>query len=311
MDYFEAAVGSLPSIPEAVVTAGTFDGVHAGHRQILAKLVERAHSLGRPAVVLSYWPHPRFVLFPQQRDLLLLSTLEEKKALLAEVGIDALVVLNFTQEFAQLSSVAFMQQVLIDGLQASEFIVGYDHMFGKNREGSIHSLQDYAGAHGLALQEIPAHYIDAVAVSSSRIRLALSEGDCATANAFLGRAYTISGTVVKGKQLGRTIGYPTLNIDTGFMQKLLPKQGVYAVWVWVGGQRHGAMMNIGNRPTVSGIGITIEVHVFDFEADVYGQEVKVDIITYLREEQKFAGLEALTNALAADRQLAKAALLQA
>ncbi len=307
---------AFPVLPAAVVTSGTFDGVHLGHRQILDHLTAAARAAHGQAVVLTYWPHPRAVLAstPDGRppaDLHLLSTLEERIALLAAAGIEYLLVQPFTPEFAAWTAADYVQRLLLNTLHARHLVIGYDHRFGTGRVGDLAYLQQIGPASGFTVEEIPRQDVDAVGVSSTRIRRALEAGDVATAARYLGRPYALSGPVVRGQQLGRTIGYPTANVGPGLEPlKLVPANGVYAVWAELpGGGRHPAMLNIGVRPTVGGTNRTVEAHLLGgFDGDLYDQPLTLYFVARLRDEQKFAGLEALKTQLARDAMTALAAL---
>lgn len=294
----------FPSIPHAVVTSGTFDGVHLGHQKILHRLSELAKKSKGETVLLTYWPHPRLVLYPKEHHLRLLSSFEEKVALLRDFGIDHLITLPFTQEFSQMSSVDFIQQILVEKIQTKCLVIGYDHKFGKNREGSFDYLQAHSKELGFDLEEISRQDVDDMGVSSSKIRTALESGDLTTATSYLGRPYSLSGEVVEGQQIGRSIGFPTANILVKDDYKLLPKNGVYAVNVQVENRQYKGMLNLGNRPTVAGEQKTIEVHLFDFSGNLYHKQVSVAFIQFLREEKKFADLAALKSQLILDQEKA-------
>ncbi|SES99216.1 bifunctional riboflavin kinase/FAD synthetase [Hymenobacter actinosclerus] len=305
----------FPYLGNAVVTSGTFDGVHVGHQQILARLSEVARASGGPAVVITYWPHPRLVLapppsHPEPLDLYLLNTLDERAAKLAEFGVDYLLIIPFTREFASWSSEEFIQRILLDTVGTSKLVIGYDHRFGRNREGGFEYLRAHSGRYGMSVEEIPREDVDAVGVSSTRIRRALEAGDVDTANRYLGYDYPFTGTVVKGRQLGRTIGWPTANIECPEKLKLVPARGVYAVRATTAaGETWPAMLNIGVRPTVAGnLAQTVEAHLLGFEGDLYDQPLTVEFVARLRDEQKFDGLDALKAQLAQDAEAARAAL---
>ncbi|MBC3538102.1 bifunctional riboflavin kinase/FAD synthetase [Rufibacter sediminis] len=294
-------LSQFPVLSNAVVTSGTFDGVHVGHQKILSRLIETARQSNGQSVVISYWPHPRTVLNPNDDSLRLLSTIEERIEALRAYGVDYLLLLPFTREFAQLTSEEYIQQILIQAIQTKKLVIGYDHRFGKNREGGFDYLQQNAARYGFTVEEIPRQDIDAVGVSSSKIRTALEHGDVATAARYLGRPYSLTGTVVQGKQLGRTIGYPTANLEPKEKLKLVPAQGIYAVTVQTQTGLFKGMLSIGTNPTVQGTHQTIEVNIFDFDADVYGQEITLFFVSYLRPEQTFSGLEELTQQLHLDK----------
>lgn len=300
-------INEFRPVKNPVVTTGTFDGVHLGHQKILDRLKETAARIGGETVLLTFFPHPRMVLFPGHRQVLL-NTLEEKTELLAKAGIDHLIVHPFTREFSMLSSKDFIEGVLVEKLGTKKLVIGYDHHFGKNREGSFKHLQQFGPVYGFEVEEIPAREIDHVGVSSTRIRNALQTGDVQTARAFLGYNYPLSGTVVKGRQLGRTIGFPTANLRVNDPYKLVPADGVYAVWVKRGNAVHKGMMSIGMNPTVDGKERTIEVNLLDFDADLYGETLTLGFVQRLRNEEKFDGLEALKTQLAKDQEMTLAVL---
>ena len=299
-------IDSLSPMPYAVVTSGTFDGVHLGHQTILKRLneVARAHSDGE-SVVMTYWPHPRTVVSNDSQDLRLLSTLDEKIELLEQAGVDHLVVIPFTRAFSQLTSEEFIQQVLVDRLGTKKLVIGYDHRFGRDREGGFDYIKAHQADYGFEVEEIPRQDIEAVGISSSKIRTALNKGNISEATRFLGRPYTVTGTVVKGRQLGRTIGFPTANLQVDDPVKLIPANGVYAVDVLQGGQTYGGMLNIGYRPTVAGEHQTIETYIFDFSKDIYGEHMTLEFRAFLRAEQKFNGLPELVEQLQKDEQQAR------
>ncbi|QKG53453.1 bifunctional riboflavin kinase/FAD synthetase [Hymenobacter sp. BRD67] len=306
---------SFPYLPNAVVTSGTFDGVHRGHQRILGRLRQVADAVGGVAVVITYWPHPRLVLgpppsHPELLELQLLNTLEERTARLAEFGVDYLLIMPFTREFAEWTSEEYIQKLLLNTVHARHLVIGYDHRFGKNREGSFEYLSQHASRYGFTVEEIPRQDVDAVGVSSTRTRRALRAGDVATATAYLGYQYPLTGLVVTGQQLGRTIGYPTANLSVPEKLKLVPAQGIYAVWATTAaGTRHPAMLSIGVRPTIGeGLAQTIEVNLLDFSGDLYGQYLTLEFVAWLRGEEKYDGLDALKAQLSLDARATRAAL---
>ncbi|GAA4375055.1 bifunctional riboflavin kinase/FAD synthetase [Hymenobacter koreensis] len=303
---------AFPRLTNAVVTSGTFDGVHVGHQRILHRLQEVARQSGGPSVVITYWPHPRLVLapppsHPEPLQLHLLNTLEERIAKLESYGVDYLLIVPFTREFAEWTSEQYIRELLLQTVGTGKLVIGYDHRFGKNREGGFDYLRDHASEYGLEVEEIPREDVDAVGVSSTRIRRALEAGDVATANRYLGYNYPFTGTVVRGKQLGRTIGFPTANMQQEDGMKLVPGRGVYAVMATTAaGTHHQAMLNIGVRPTVGGsLAQTVEAHLLDFDGDLYDQPLTVEFIARLRDEQKFNGLDELKAQLAKDADAAR------
>jgi riboflavin kinase/FMN adenylyltransferase len=295
----------LPSFRNAVITIGTFDGVHEGHRAILNQLCSTARETDGESVIVTFHPHPRVVVGRQHR-IDLLTTMEERIRLLREEGVDHLVVIPFNDSFAAMEASDYVTDFLVGHFHPKVIIIGYDHRFGKERKGDYRLLEKLAPQHGFRVQEIPEKLLDAAAVSSTRIREALRAGRIAEANANLGYPYFFEGTVVKGDQRGRTIGFPTANIHLDDPDKLVPANGVYAVIVHIpGGEIDGGpikgMMNIGVRPTVDGSHRTIEVNLIDFEGDLYGKKLIVELRSHLREEKKFGSLDELKTQLAADR----------
>jgi riboflavin kinase/FMN adenylyltransferase len=240
------------------------------------------------------------VLFPEDNDLKLINTLEEKIELLEKAGIDHLLIIPFTKEFSRLSSLEFIQQILVDKIGTKKLVIGYDHHFGKNREGTFEHLKHYAPEYGFEVEEIPEQDINDVAVSSTKIRNAILEGDFRIANSYLGHAFTLRGTVTRGDQIGRTIGYPTANIHVPETYKLIPGEGIYAVALNVNNHPYKGMLYIGNRPTVNGLNKVIEVNIFDFNADIYDETIEITFHQYIRGDKKLNGLEELKAALAAD-----------
>lgn len=285
----------------AVVTSGTFDGVHVGHQKIFSRLREIASRNFGETVVITYWPHPRLVLHPEDDSLKLLNTFEEKAELLKDQGIQHLIRIPFTKEFSQLTSGQFIQQVLVETIGTRKLVIGYDHHFGKNREGSFEQLKLNAHRYGFEVEEIPRQEVDHVAVSSTKIRKALGEGDIDTANHFLGQPYRITGMVVTGDKIGKTLGYPTANIEIDTKYKLIPADGIYAVTVTHGHHRYGGMLYIGYRPTLEGTRRNIEVNIFDFDEDIYGEILTVHFHKLLRGDQKFEGLEEMKVQLQKDK----------
>lgn len=269
----------------SVVTSGIFDGVHLGHQKILSRIKELAIRKQGETILLTYWPHPRLVLQPENTSLRLLTTLTEKVHLLEEMGIDHLIILPFTKALSQMSSADFIRDILVEKIQTKTLVIGYDHKFGKNREGSFDYLRSHGHLFGFEIEEIARQDVDDLGVSSTKIRIALAQGDLAIANKHLGRPYELSGKVVEGQQIGRSIGFPTANIHIEEDYKLLPREGAYAVYAEVNEQPYKAILNIGDRPTVDGQLKTIEAHLIDFEGDLYGLEMRIHFIEFLREEK--------------------------
>lgn len=285
----------------AIVTSGTFDGVHLGHQKILQRLISLCKEKNGESVVITFWPHPRLVLFPEQKDLQLLTTIDEKILLFEETGIDHLIIIPFTKDFADIDSSTFINDILIKEIGTRKLVIGYDHKFGKNREGGFEYLKANEEKLNIEVEEIPRQDIDSSGISSTAIRKHLFEGKVEKAAKLLGRNYTLSGTVSSGDKIGRTIGFPTANITVSEDHKLIPKDGAYAVYVEINDQQHKGMLNIGMRPTVSGLQKTIEVHIFDFNSDIYGHDITITFIKNIREEQKFENLAALTAQLTEDK----------
>ncbi|MGC9352264.1 MAG: bifunctional riboflavin kinase/FAD synthetase [Mariniphaga sp.] len=286
-----------------VVTIGTFDGLHLGHQKVLNRLIDFARSHGGESVVFTFYPHPRLVIAPQEANLRLLTTLEEKKELFARSGIDHLIIFPFTKEFSQLTYSEFVKQILVEKMHTHCLVVGYDHRFGKNREGGFEYLQECAEEFGFEIEKLEVLLVDEAHVSSTRIREALEKGDVALANKFLGYRFTLHGSVVEGQRVGRKLGFPTANIVASDPHKLIPGYGVYAVEVLLSGKKYGGMLNIGSRPTFNknADNRSIEVHIFDFSGDIYNKEITLVFVGKIRNEQKFSGVEALTKQLKKDK----------
>ena len=286
-------------LSNSVVTIGTFDGVHVGHKKIIKRLVKIADKENLQAIVLTFFPHPRMVV-QNDTNIKMLNTIDEKTKLLEAEGIDHLVVKKFTKEFSRLSAQDYVRDVLVEKLHVKHIIIGYDHHFGRNRTANINDLKAFGEIYDFKVTEISAHEINEVAVSSTKIRSALSDGDLKTANTFLGYNFMLTGTVVKGKGLGKKLDYPTANIQIEEPYKLIPKNGVYVVKSAIEGKTVFGMMNIGTNPTVDGKSQSIEVHFFDFSKDIYGVQIEIEILERLRDEQKFESLEALKSQLSKD-----------
>lgn len=310
MKVHRELAGSLPEFKQAVVTIGTFDGVHLGHRQILSQLKEEAARIGGETVIITFHPHPRKIISSVPGDIKLLNTLPEKIALLEKEGIDHLVVVPFDHVFANQTAEEYVKDFLYRYFRPHTVIIGYDHRFGKGREGDYHLMKTYGENLGFEVKEISEQLINEIVISSTKIRRALMENEVDTANEFLGYPYFFEGTVIEGNKLGRTIGYPTANLHVASEEKLIPGDGVYAVSCTTrtpGGMQSVAykgMMNIGLRPTVDGKKRVIEVNIFDFDKDIYGQTLQVHLHSHLRGEVKFNGLDALKAQLEKDKSLA-------
>lgn len=295
----------IPSDQPMVITQGTFDGVHLGHQKVLKQVVALAKSKNTKSLLITYHPHPRLVIDPSNHELRMLSSIEEKAKAVYDLGVDYVLVLPFTQEFAQLSPRDFVKTILVDQLHVDTIVIGYDHRFGKNREGDFQSLMALAQEFHFQVQEIPASEIDAIAISSTRIRKALSNKQLNEANTLLGKPYILTGIVTEGQKLGRTIGFPTANLDIQDPYKLIPPSGVYAGYCLLENERYKMVCNIGYRPTVNGQDLRVEAHLFDFDKNIYGSPISLFLVQYLRNEQKFDSLESLKTQILIDAQQAQ------
>ena len=292
-----------PLFHKAVITIGTFDGVHTGHRQIFQQLKEEAGRIGGESVIITFDPHPRMILASSSHDLKLLNTLDEKLELLQEQSIDHIVVIPFTREFSEQSADDYIRNFIVSNFHPHTIIIGYDHHFGKGRKGNYLLLEEYAPQFHYQVKEIPEHILNEVIISSTRIRNAILGTDIETANQFLGYTYFFEGMVVEGDKIGRTLGYPTANLQINDANKLIPGNGIYAVEVICGisnQQREYGMMSIGIRPTLGKTTRMIEVHIFNYDKDLYGSTIRVYVKHFLRPEIKFSNLEELKDAIQKD-----------
>lgn len=303
MKIFHSISSFVPS-GRNIVTLGTFDGVHKGHRAILEKVVAAAARRDLESVVLTFFPHPRMVL-QQSNEIKLLNTMDEKAKLLEDFGVDNLIIHPFDHTFSRLTAEDFVKDVLVAQLRTAGIIIGYDHRFGRNRTATIEDLVLFGKEYDFEVGQISATEINEVSVSSTKIRNALAAGEIEVANAFLGYPYFLTGIVTKGRQLGRTIGYPTANITIPEDYKLIPAAGVYVATATLEGKEYGGMLNIGSNPTVGTGGLNIEINLFDFDADIYGATIQVRLLTRLRDEQKFTSLDALKEQLGNDKAAAR------
>lgn len=297
-------IQSFKAIQNAVVTIGTFDGVHIGHQKIISTLKEKAEAIGGETVILTFFPHPRMILHPEDQQLKLITTIAEKSELLGQLGVDHLIITPFTRDFSNLSPEDYVKEILVKQIGTRKIIIGYDHRFGKNREGGIADLERLGKVHGFEVEVIPEQDVKEVAVSSTKIRQALLQGDIATANAFLGYPFSLNGKVIRGDQIGRKMGYPTANLFVEESFKLIPADGIYAVNVIVDEEIYQGMAYIGHRPTVNGMSRNIEVNIFDFDMDIYGQHIRMDFLHFIRGDQKFNSLDELSQQLGRDRKAA-------
>lgn len=295
------SIYEFSSTKKTVVTLGTFDGVHIGHEAILDKICQSSLQEDLESIILTFFPHPRLIV-SDNCDIKLLNTMDEKSQLLEKKGIQNFIIHPFDKAFSELSPREFVEQVLVQKLNIQKIIIGHDHKFGKNRAADFNDLLAFGKEFGFDVEEISAQQIDEVSISSTKIRNALMEGNITLANTFLGYTYMLNGNVVKGNQLGRTIGYPTANIEIPEEYKLIPKNGVYVVSVFLKGMLLKGMMNIGVKPTLGSNELSIEVHILNFSEDIYGKKIQVNILKRIRDEQKFASFNDLKNQLKKDKQ---------
>lgn len=294
---------------QSVVTIGTFDGVHLGHKAILKRLVETAKSEDLDSVVLTFFPHPRMVL-QQNVDLRLINTIDERTELLDKTGLDNLIIHPFTQAFSRLTALEYVRDILVNSLRAKKIIIGYDHRFGRNRNANINDLKEFGKTYDFEVEEISAEELDDVAISSTKIRKALDAGDVEAANDYLGYYFMVSGEVVRGKAIGRTINYPTANLQLKEKYKLVPKNGVYIVQSKIDNNNYFGITSIGTNPTVGGTVKTIETHFLDFNKDLYGAEITIEFLKFIRDEARFDSLEILRQEIGKDEIFAKHFLKQ-
>ncbi|WP_461449148.1 bifunctional riboflavin kinase/FAD synthetase [Mucilaginibacter sp.] len=294
-------INEFKAINNAVVTIGTFDGVHLGHRKIIERLKELADECGGETVILTFFPHPRMILHPEDESLKLINTINEKAALLEKLGIDHLIITPFSRDFSNQTPEAYIRDVLVNTIGTKKIVIGYDHRFGKDRQGSFDDLLKLSAIYGYDVVEIPEQDLNDVAVSSTLIREALLNGAIELANNFLGYPFFITGKVGRGDQIGRTIGYPTANIIIEETYKLIPDDGIFSAKVIVRGKSYKGMAYIGSRPTINGITRNIEVNIFDFKTEIYGEEIRMEFYNYVRGDVKFDGLEGLKIQLAKDK----------
>ena len=300
----------LPALRRAVITIGTFDGVHSGHRYILQQLQETAAACEGETVIITFDPHPREVLLPGGPPVKLLTTLDEKIELLSKEGIDHLVIVPFTREFSELSAQAYLEEFLIEKFNPHTIIIGYDHRFGHNREGGLELLEAEQNRYGFRLVEIPQQIVQDLAVSSTKIRKSLQDGNIQLANELLGYPYFVEGKVIHGDKMGRQLGFPTANIALPDPRKLIPVEGIYAIRVYLDGQGTplNGVMSIGTRPTFNGADLRVEAHIFDFSQEIYDRVLRVELISYIRANQKFDNIDALVAQMHKDSQEARTVL---
>ena len=295
------SINDFTTSKKTIVTLGTFDGVHFGHNAILDKICRVANNEGLESVILTFFPHPRLVV-SNNYDIKLLNTIEEKTVLLEKKGIQNFIIHPFDKTFSELSPREFVTQILVEKLNIQKIIIGHDHKFGKDRAADFNDLINFGKEFGFEVEEISAQQINEVSVSSTKIRNSLLEGNISLANEYLGYPYVLTGNVVKGNQLGRTIGFPTANIEIPEDYKLIPKNGVYVVTANVSNKTVFGMMNIGVKPTLGENKLSIEVHLLNFDQDIYNQKIQVNILERLRDEQKFESFDALKSQIEIDKQ---------
>lgn len=319
-------IDEFKAIKNAVVTIGTFDGVHIGHQKIVSRLKELAQLIDGESVILTFFPHPRMILHPEDQNLKLITTIAEKADLLQQAGIDHLIITPFTRDFSNQSPEDYIKKILVEKIGTKKIVVGYDHHFGKDRQGSLKELQELSPSYGFEVEEIPEQDVHDVAVSSTQIRSALFSGDVAAANEFLGYPFKLTGRVVRGDQLGRALGYPTANLYVEEAYKLIPADGIYAVLAEIGRKPEAGesesrsqqsdetislpntrysvlkgMGYIGSRPTINGMTRNIEVNIFDFDQDIYNQKITLHFLHFIRHDEKFRSLEDLKAQLTRDK----------
>ena len=296
-----SSIPNLPSETKTIITIGTFDGVHLGHKVILDQLNKIAKKTKYKSILLTFFPHPRHVLQKDDQEMKLINTLNERQELLKKAELDNLIIHQFTKEFSRIKSINFVRDILVEKLNVHTLVIGYNHHFGRNREGSIPELKVLAELYDFSIEMISPQLFQDVTVSSTKIRQLLEKGEIKKANHYLGYDFFINGKVVKGNGIGKTIGFPTANILIKNKWKLLPSDGVYAVKVNINDRCFKGMMNIGQKPTVDGKGKSLEVHIFDFSNDIYGKAIKVKVIKRIRDEKKFKDLQGLKKQLFIDK----------
>lgn len=294
-------IDEFTRLENAVVTIGTFDGVHTGHRKIIADLKQLAADTGGETVLLTFFPHPRMILHPEDESIKMINTIGEKAEMLEELGIDHLIITPFSRDFSNQSAEEYIRDVLVNKIGTKKIVIGYDHRFGKDRQGGLADLQRLGPDYGFEVVEIPEQDIYEVAISSTRIREALLNGAIELAHTFLSYPFFITGRVVRGDQIGRTIGYPTANIVISEKYKLIPVDGIFAVKVIIGDEVYGGMAYIGTRPTINGVRRNIEVNIFNFDREIYNQEIRMEFYNFVRDDMKFDSLDTLKEQIRKDK----------
>lgn len=295
-------IDEFKPIDNAIVTIGTFDGVHLGHRKIIERVKQLAQDSGGETVILTFFPHPRMILHPEDHNLKMINTMDEKAQLLEQLGVDHLIITPFSRDFSNQTAEEYIRDILVNKIGTKKIVIGYDHRFGKDRQGGLTELQRLSPVYGYEVVEIPEQDIHDVAISSTRIRNALLSDEIDLANEFLGYPFFVTGKVMRGDQIGRTIGYPTANILIEETYKLIPADGIFAVKVQLNGQEYKGMGYIGHRPTINGMTRNIEVNIFDFNEDIYSQSIRMEFIKYVRGDIKFTTLDDLTVQLGRDKE---------
>lgn len=286
-------LSGLPAFKNSVITIGTFDGVHKGHQKLIERIKTLSKQIGGESIIITFHPHPRIVINPEDKSLRLLNTIDEKVALLEKYGVDNVVIVPFSRDFSEQSASDYISNFLVENFHPKYIVIGYDHKFGKNRSGDYKLLEKMKAEYGYEMEEITKEMLDDIGISSTNIRNAISNGEIKLANELAGHNYTLSGTVVRGLQNGRKLGFPTANLQVNDEYKLVPKTGIYAVLVHHQGQKYKGMLSIGYNPTFDGKAQTIEVNILDFDRDIYGDSLTLEFIDYIRDEKKFDGVEAL------------------
>ena len=296
----------LPAFINSVITIGTFDGVHLGHQKLIERIKLLSEQIEGESILITFHPHPRIVINPEDKSLRLLNTIDEKIALLEKYGVDNLVIVPFSRAFSEQSPEDYINKFLVRNFHPKYIVIGYDHKFGKNRAGDFKLLEKMKVEYGYEMEEITKETLDDIGISSTKIRTALSEGDIKLANELSGHNYTLSGTVVRGLQNGRKLGFPTANIQVNDEYKLVPKTGIYAVYVYCEGKKYTGMLSIGFNPTFEGKEQTIEVNILDFNKDIYGENLTIEFVDFIRNEKKFESIDALIEEIKNDEKITRA-----
>ncbi len=297
---------NIPPFRNAVITIGSYDGVHAGHQQIIRRLKALAEEIGGESIIITFDPHPRHVIYPDDKSLKLITTTDEKAELLQQYGVDHVVIVPFTKEFSKQTPDEYIQHFLVEKFHPKRIVIGYDHKFGNKRAGNIDYLKKFEDVYGFTVEEISKQTVEDMAVSSTKVRMALAKGEIEEATTLLQHPFYLGGEVVKGKQLGASIGFPTANVQIANPYKIIPTDGIYAVNVYHGSVKYGGMLYIGK--SLSNIDRTIEVNIFDFDKSIYGEHLNVEFVKHIREDERFASLDALTIQLGKDKELALSVL---